>query len=333
VIGPVEKIPIADRASWLALRRADLTASDVAAVAGFDKRRSPLAVFAEKTGLASPDGDSDIMRRGRWLEPAVLTALREQRPTWDIRRAGVYLRAPEIRLGATPDAVAIDPERGDGIVNVQCKVVSRPVFEADWADSVPIAYQIQTLTEGLLIGAEHSVIVALVIGTYSADLEIRDVPRHAEAEARIEETARMFWQGVADGVPPRADYERDGDVIADIFRQPVPGAEIDLSADNRIGEVLAEIEQLKAVTKPAKDRIEALENEVKDKLGVAEIGKVPGWTVTWKRQTRKAYVAKESSFRKLHIVDKRDEEIGIADAAGEPTKRERSALPDVNDSF
>ena len=132
----VERIPIADRPSWLAMRSRDLTASDIGAVAGLDKHKSAFRVYAEKSGLIPGAADNNIMRRGRWLEAAVVEALKDERPTWKLQRAGVYLRDPELRLGATPDAVAIDPER-PGIGMVQIKVVSKPAYESGWGDGPP----------------------------------------------------------------------------------------------------------------------------------------------------------------------------------------------------
>src|SRR5579885_1406893 len=170
----VERIPITSRDEWLAMRRNDVTASDVAAVCGVDPQRTALQVYAEKIGIFAGRPDEAIMRRGRWLEPAVIEALADLRPEWETRRARVYLRDDTIRIGASPDVVAIDPER-DGVGNVQCKVVARPVFLRDWCHdgngdgpvAVPLAYQLQTLTEAMLMGATWAVVAALVIDTYS----------------------------------------------------------------------------------------------------------------------------------------------------------------------
>ena len=235
----IENRQIVNRDEWLAWRRQDLTASDLAAAAGYDERRSPLAVYAEKAGLIEPTGDTPIMRRGRWLEVAALTALREERPGWEIKRAGVYLRDPDSRLGATPDAVAIVPGL-DGIAAVQFKVVSRPVFERDWtSETAPLKYQIQTLVEAMLMEASHAFVVALVIDTFTADLAIRDVPRNAAAEERAVEVARDFWRRVYEGRPPPMDYQSDEVLVRRLYPRSTPGKTVDLSLDDRIGDLLA----------------------------------------------------------------------------------------------
>jgi predicted phage-related endonuclease len=145
---------IRDRAEWLAWRQQDLTPGDIAAVAGFSRFRSPYRVYAEKAGLLAPAESNALMERGRWGEPMVLEALRETHPTWTIKRAGVYLSDPSIRMGATPDFLAIDPER-EGVGNIQAKFLARPSFEREWLDGEtlrpPLHYQLQTLGEAHLL--------------------------------------------------------------------------------------------------------------------------------------------------------------------------------------
>ena len=164
----VERIPIESRDAWLELRRQDVTASDVAAVCGVDPRKTPLQVYAEKLGLIPQQIDNQIMRRGRWLEAAFIEALADKQSQWETRRAKIYLRDPAIRIGATPDIVAIDPER-EGIGIIQCKVVSRPVFRSQWLDegegpiTAPLSYQLQTLTESMLANVDWAVIAALIV--------------------------------------------------------------------------------------------------------------------------------------------------------------------------
>ena len=297
----IERREVTNRELWLRWRREDLTASDIAAAAGFDPRRSPFSVYAEKTGMVEPEVDNALMRRGRWLEPAVLAALREQQPTWRIRPANVYLRDPDSRLGATPDAVAVVPDIG--LVNAQLKVVSRPVFERDWADGVPIYYEIQTIVEGLLTEAKMSVIAALVIDTFNAELVIREVPRHEGAEQRAVEIAREFWERVAAQKPPMAQYDMDADLLRSILPAEVEGRVIDLSTDNRIGELLDQRERLSKLESQAKKELKAINAEVGEKIGDAESAIVPGWrTITYKTQHRKAYEVAATSFRVLRAV-------------------------------
>ena len=63
-LGVVERHPVTNRESWLRMRAADVTASDVASICGVGYRGA-LEVWAEKKGLIQPKGDSPILQRGR----------------------------------------------------------------------------------------------------------------------------------------------------------------------------------------------------------------------------------------------------------------------------
>ncbi len=143
--------PVTNPQIMAACRLRHHPASDVASICGVGYRGA-LEVWAEKKGLIQPKGDSPILQRGRWFEPAIWTAIGEK-TDWQLRAAKVYLRAPGLRFGATPDALALDPAR-KGLVLIQGKVVAKPVFIADWLGgdregtepSVPLGYQLQTLS-------------------------------------------------------------------------------------------------------------------------------------------------------------------------------------------
>lgn len=299
----IETIPIDGRAEWLALRRRDLTASDVAAVAGVDPMRTPLRAYMEKLGLLPEGPESVIMRRGRWLEAATVEALRERYPEWDIRRAKVYLRDPDIRLGATPDAVATAPER-DGVGIIQCKAVARPEFKAKWADGPPLKFELQTLTEAMLAGAAWCILAVLIVDTYGAELEVFEVTRHAGAEDRIRALAVQFWANVEAGRMPAPDYAEDSDLI-DAMHPEVKRAWIDLAGDKRLPEQLNKRAFFVDVRDKAQLIIGRIDARVKHLMGDAEEGVLPGWKITWKEQERNG-----SRFRVLRVKDQRERDEG-----------------------
>lgn len=276
----IERYPITDRNAWLAWRKDDLTCSDLGAARGLDTRRSALKVYGEKTGRLMPDAETGPMRRGRWMEPAALFAFQELRPGWRIVPAGIYLRDTEVRLGGTPDAIAEDPDHKHQLVNVQFKTVSKTVYERDWPepDGVPLPYVLQTLGEGYLLGAARSIIACLVLSEHNADMVFRDVPRHPKAEAEVRKIAADFWANVAAGVMPKADYHRDGDVIAELY--PVDAtqeAARDLSSSNRLPTLLPRREELLGVLKAANDEKDAIDVEIVEAMAGSRFGELPGW--------------------------------------------------------
>lgn len=274
-LGDVTRHAVTDRESWLKMRAVDLTASDVPSICGCGYR-SIAEVWAEKRGLLQPQADNAMLRRGRWLEPAIWGAIKDTNPTWEIRGAKTYLRAPAARMGCTPDALAIDPTR-DGFVLVQGKIVARPIFEQTWFDgeggvTVPLGYQLQTLTEVMLAEAAfpgtkfYPVLAALSVGDWTADLHMIPVRRHPDAEQKILQTVKDFWAMVDAGIQPAIDPAKDHDFIRRLY--PVDdGNTIDLTGDNELPEMMDQKKALGKQAEACKKQGDAIATEILAKMG------------------------------------------------------------------
>jgi len=294
----VHRRAVTTRAEWLDWRRAYLCASELGAVCGVDEYRTPLSVYAEKSGLIQNQPDSPIMRRGRNFERAALTYIGEDFPDWRVTQPNVFLFENVHRLGATPDAIAETPEY-QGLVNVQIKTIALPSFEA-WDGKPPMSYTLQVAAENMLLNADHGILAVLAVGNYSADLHVFDIPRHAAAESRICEIADEFWKDMAAGKMPAPNYRRDTDTINALYPDARPEA-IDLSQDNMLGEVLERREALKAQIGENIEEVDALNAEIRHKMGEFEQANFPGWKITCKETVRKAYEVPASSSRVLRI--------------------------------
>ena len=294
----IERHPVTDRESWLQMRRQDVTASDVGAVFGLHPYRTPLALWTEKTTPLAPDAENAAMRRGRWLEDAVVAACREHHPDWTLTKPGLYLRATDERIGATPDAIASTP---DGEVLVQCKTVAEPIFKAAWQDGPPAYYQLQALTEAMLWGAPSAIVAVLIVSAFGADYREYPVPRHEAAERKIVDGVAGFWRSIAAGETPKADYTADADLLAKLYAPDAAAPPLDLSADNYLPELLAERETLMAEVKDKESRIDAIKAEIVEKLHGAPAATLPGWTITHRMQSRKETVLKATTFPVLRI--------------------------------
>lgn len=290
---------ITSRDEWLGWRKEVLTASDIGAVVGCDKYKTPLQVYADKTTDLVVE-ESPIMRRGRMFEMAAMGYLAEDHPDWDLYRPGAFYAEVDIRLGATPDALA---RTAGKLINCQIKTVSAPVFEA-WDGEPPQSYLLQTVCENMLTHADHGILAVLVVSAYGAEMHEFPVPRHRGAEGRIYDIARQFWKNVKAGLVPRPVYAMDGEVIAGMYQPdedvPVP---LDLSADNRIHEVLTQRESLKSEIKLREESVKALDAELVHKLAGATLATCNGWKITNRIQTRKSYVVPENSFPVLRTFN------------------------------
>lgn len=296
---PVERIKITDRESWLALRRQDVTASSAAALLGVHPYVTALQLFLEKTGQSDPVEETEAMTRGRLLEPVAVDLLREKCPDWTIKYPyGEYLRDGEARLGATPDAAIWDKGGRPGIV--QIKSVEASVFRTKWKGEdgeieVPLYAAVQSIIEAHLAGAGLAFVAPLVVG-HGLELPLIPVPIHAGVLDRMKKSVTEFWARVDRNEMPAADYARDGEALMRLYAAD-NGEEIDLSADNRLPDILAEDEGLAEEIKARAERRQEIKTEIIAKVGEHTSARVQGWVVTAKTVNRKAYSVAASSYR------------------------------------
>lgn len=281
-----------DREKWLELRQKDVTASVVGALFGVHPFVTYFGLYRRKAGLAVERNlTNGAIERGIELEPIALRRLQAMKPDWTVDWPKIYFRAPGLRVGATPDAYAVDPTRkGFGIV--QIKSVALPVFREDWRNQagrveVPPWIQLQAILEAKLTGASWAMVGALTVN-YAIDLELVEVPIHEGVWERLKEEVALFWQRIKDGRTPRPDYMRDAEEIAGIWPQD-NGRTIDFSDDQRLAGMLERAEALGGEIRKLKNEQSALLAEVRHKLGPNEVGTLPGWKITAKSQEAKGY--------------------------------------------
>lgn len=295
--------PEARRDEWLALRQRDVTASNVAAVCGVGYG-TVARVYAEKKGLIPGAEMNALMERGLLMEPTILKALQVDRPAWTVRQSRVYLRRPDLRLGATPDFVAIDPER-EGFGVIQAKTVAAPVFRTQWFDgdrlAGPIAYHLQTLTEARLAGASWAVLSALVLSDFKFERHYIDVDVSNDAAwERIVLAVANFWEHFDADRMPAIDPERDAETVRLLYAaedEKEPPKALPFKYRDR----LARRHELAAEIRAKTDEMAAIDTEIQGLLGNASIGECGQFRVSWKLQRRKEYTVKATEFRRFTV--------------------------------
>lgn len=284
---------------WLALRSQDVTASEVAGIWGASPHKTALALWAEKCGTDLRSGDTAFSRRGRHLEPAILSAASEC-PEFrgrEIVPAREYWRSPSLRIGATPDAYVRGSRRADEPVDA--KSVASWVFDTDWACGVPLHIQMQVAVQAMLMDAPRAW-VACAVMTPQWPVYIYEIKRNPDAESKILAGVKEFWRTVEKREMP-APVARDQATLAAMFRMVDPKIPpLDWTEDDVLDD-LARYADLKEQLAPMTGELSAIEARVKAKLGAGESAAAPGWAVSWKMQTRKAYSVPESSYRVLRI--------------------------------
>jgi predicted phage-related endonuclease len=303
----VERHRVTSREQWHELRAKDVTASVIGALFGEYKYFGRLGLWETKVGRAPDIDASRMMRRGHALEPLAFEELADLRPAWRLHRLEdrYYFRDPVHRIGATPDGVAICPERGMGVIQVKtCGVLSK----AQWFDEngqpyCPTWAALQALTEARLTGAKWAAVVVMVHDS-DEELMIIDVPMIDDLWPVLQNEADLFWQTIAEGRMPEVDPERDAKAVARVFAQD-NGEEIDLTADNEINELIDAREKLSAVKSAfdhAESAIEKIDTLIKAKMKFAQTARLSdGRSITAKTVKRKGFTVEPTSYRQIKI--------------------------------
>ena len=303
----VESLPYASRDEWLALRQADLTASEAGALFGVHKYVPPRKLTFEKQyGENRPQNAS--MRRGKIMEPAVAEAIHIDLG-WKMRRSDTYLRAraadPLVRLGATRDyhlhvtreevmrsplagqAEALGWDQQDELtLAVECKSVDQYVHEEEWGAGVPRYHIVQAAQQALLADADGAV-VACLIENRRKDLLLYAVPRKPVFEAELIARVREFWSRYEAGDDPYPAQGGDNAEMSTYFPEVNTDMVVDLS-DDPVWEARArELRDLKATNKRNDKRIDELEALFKAALGEAPSAILPGWSISWRADKNK----------------------------------------------
>ena len=186
------------REDWLKARTTGIGGSDVAAILGLSKWKTPLQVYQEKRGEIAPQADNDAMRWGRYLEPVVRQAYADETGN-EVRVIDQIVRHPIYEhMIANLDGFVI-PEAGP-----------RRVFEAKTArtadgwgepgsDQIPQPYLLQVQHYMAVTGFIVADVAVLIGGS---DFRLYEVPEDRELQEMLVGAEHDFWQRVQRGDPP-----------------------------------------------------------------------------------------------------------------------------------
>lgn len=286
---------------WLAARRELITASDIPAIIGIDKRRGPLTVWLEKVeGIRSEE--TLPMRRGRRHQRLIAQEYGEDtgRPIrhWPEYEIARHSSIPW--LGATLDAEALASVRLPFVeatasiwIPVEIKLaIGAP---ADWREDAPLPHQCQGQVQAQCTGSPMFAVAGWVgpgpLAKY--DLE-RDDAFFSVLVPRLEE----FWLRVKRREPPPADA-LPGTSEALRLAYPHENGETVALPDDTLA-LIEEWEARKAGRDGAGDAAREVENELRRRMGPASFGAVTdGSFLTLPVTKRKAYTVEATTYRRL----------------------------------
>jgi putative phage-type endonuclease len=186
---------------WHQLRRAGVTASEIAVVMGISPYESPFSLYWQKVNDWRWEGN-EYTSAGQHLEPSIADWWLTQGPDRHTMHAGLYAHTDRPWQLATPDRIIIDIW-GKDIALLECKWVaySWDGWGEPGTDDVPVHYRAQALWQLDTLGVDEVHFAALGPGGFRSYLVRRD-----EADLELMWVAgAKFMERLEKGDPPPLD--------------------------------------------------------------------------------------------------------------------------------
>ena len=291
------------REEWLEERKKSLGGSDMGAVLGLNKYRSPYTVWAEKTGRIGEEPENEAMRVGRDLEPYVASRF-EEVSRKGVRRMNYLLRREDCpHLHANIDRQILGESSG-----LECKTASALNLKRYEGGDFPESYYAQCVTYLAVTGWERWFLAALVLGKGFYCYQITTVPDDyvpgwcessvyvsPDEIAALKRCAADFWHDYVetDNPPPMDGTDSTTEALETIYEGG--GGEVELFGRERLVEQYQYLMSRKNAIEKSAD---AIKQQLMNDLGDNERGYCGRYTVDWKGQSRQTFDAK--AFAKDH---------------------------------
>jgi putative phage-type endonuclease len=185
--------------------------SDIGAILGLSRFRSPLDVWMEKTGKEVKHPDSLPLRFGSFAESFIAKEYSRSTGFELMHDESIFVHPKHPMCCAHIDRLVM----GDGLKNAPTKILecksANPFTSSDWgdigSDEVPLPYLCQVAWYQAITGIEQADI-AVLFG--NSDFRIYEITRNKELEDLITEKVLHFWnEHVLKDLPPPPQSEAD----------------------------------------------------------------------------------------------------------------------------
>lgn len=263
------------REQWLEARRKGIGGSDVSAIAGLNKWKSPVAVYLDKVGQSPiEDTAGEAAYWGNVMEDIVAQEF-SIRTGLKVRRRNAILKHPEYQfMLANVDRLIIGKQEG-----LECKTASE-YLKGEWEDEeIPAAYLLQIQHYMAVTGYKAWHIAVLIGGNKFIH---KKVERDEELINYLIQIEKDFWENhVLKEIPPAFDgSDASVDLLKALYPESEPESEINLPKDAET--LLVALEVIKSDIKDSESKKKEYENQIKALMGVNEKAYAGTRKITWK---------------------------------------------------
>lgn len=279
--------------------------SDCAGVLGLSRYRTPLQVWAEKTGVIIPENIDEKLQveLGRELEDFVARRFTKETGL-EVRRVNETLYHPEYPfIGANIDRRIVGTD-----AFFEAKTTS--AYRAkDWEgeefppESLLQCYHYQMVLSAIK-GRPADGWLAVLIGSH--DFQVKKIKYDAKIIGDILKREVAFWNDyVLPNIMPLVKAE-DTDVLNTLFPHARQGEVIQLGDD--VDQICESIEALSQDKFVVEKEVLKLRNQLKVMIKENEIGRTSLYEIRWSDVRKEAYTVAASDFRVLRYRKIKQEE-------------------------
>lgn len=205
-----------NRRDWLALRQRTIGSSDIAAIAGFNKWRSPLKVWMEKTGKIDPEPENENMLIGKLMEQPVaeLFKYRHAEENLVIETAQCFIVHPEYQFAScTPDNFILNVKESEEQI-LETKAAKEYRLHEFEEGQVPDDYRLQVMWQLGVTGLKVAYLAALIGGFNYREAQITFDHDMFQTLMSI---ASTFKEQIEKDLPPNAG-PGDSKIIKELYK-------------------------------------------------------------------------------------------------------------------
>jgi putative phage-type endonuclease len=237
---------------WLDTRRTGLGGSDVAAICGLSRYKSPMEVFLDKLGEIPPIEDNPKMKAGRIMEPVVADWFAEETGMKVMKQNSIFQHKQHPHMLANIDRWI--PGQNAGL---ECKNTAE-YCRGDWEGTqAPAEYVLQCNHYMAITGAERWYIAVLIGGW---DFQWRVIERDEALIQNLITIEHDFWHDHVLTKNPPAFSHQDTDYLKETYKDSIAESSLDLPEES-----YSIIEQL-FEAKKAKDNALVMEEMAKNQI-------------------------------------------------------------------
>jgi len=307
--------------AWIKQKVNSIGSGDIACIAGADRFKTPLKLWAIKTRREPPDPENDHMWWGKQMEGPI-AQLCKRKLDLDIEYGNQLFGHDSIPWAtATPDYFATGLSVPfENVVGVPAPVGEKMILECKnvsfrgrqfWMDDTPLAPRIQVMWQMGIAGINRAVIAPLIGGDHEA-FEARYVRYDSRIMDQLLQLADRFMWHVKKDIPPAAQSADDSKIIDKIW--PILRDELiplpdDFSLDlEKAKKMSEERKDLESRARHLEEEEKIIKNKARLLMNGARKASCGDFTVSVSTVSMKEKISKAYTYSRVTIKSSKKEE-------------------------